>query len=280
MNEEQPIGTESDAAASVVPPLRRRPRRRKAVYAPAQGKLWAIFALLVVFTGCGLFYYHQIMQAHYAITLNGKTLFMLETRADAEKVLLQLKQRIAPEAPEAVLFKEGNLGITRLKSAGRIYSVSVAVDKLGTRLTGVVGGAAIYVNRRPLVLVASKAAAAQAISIMEEQATGEKQGTPTIKEAMAIRDYQQTAGDAHVLPVMSPAHAAAELAHPPRPQYHTVTRGESFYVIAQAHGITVEEVKALNPKLNPAALRPGDQVRLPDIPAPVTIIIRSADESQ
>jgi hypothetical protein len=272
-----PVSGHDDAP--VLPPLRRRPLRRKVVYAPSHTRLWVVFVFLVVFAGCGWLVYRHLTLAPYAITLNGTPLCLLDTQENARQVLRAFKSRVAPEAPEAVAFQEGTVAIVRTGHSGsKLYSVEKATEVLANSLTPQIVGAVIVVNGRPLVLLGSKKAAWEAISLMQEAAARGKHGVPTIRETVQIRAYTQVIGAEAPLPVMSPAHAAQELSHPPRPQYHTVKRGESFYVIAMQHNITVAQVKALNPKVNPAALQPGDSIRLPDNPAPVTIVMRMPEE--
>ena len=98
---------------------------------------------------------------------------------------------------------------------------------------------------------------------------------PTFRERVVIDRFRRVIGKDKLIPIMTPEQAAQELTHPPRPQYYTVARGDNFYVIGVRHGLTVQQIKNLNPTLDPAKLQPGDQVRLPDILAPLTIVMRT-----
>ena len=49
---------------------------------------------------------------------------------------------------------------------------------------------------------------------------------------------------------------------PPGPMFWTVRPGESFGSIAAKTGINIVRLEALNPKLKPASLQPGNRVRL------------------
>lgn len=264
--------------APVLPPLRRRSLRRKAVYAPSHARLWTTLIFLAVLGACAVLFYRHLTLMPYAITLDGAPLCVLASQAEAEQVLRHLQSEVAPEAPEAVQFQEGTVAIARARHGGTLYSVDNAGKLLDARLTPQVVGAAIVVDGRALVMLASQHDAAMAISAMEEAAARGKSGVPVIRETVMIRDYTQPADAEHPLPVMTPEHAAKELSHPPRPQYHSVKRGESFYAIGQQYGLTVNQIKALNPDVNPGALQPGDIIRLPDIPAPITIVMRDVNE--
>ncbi len=61
--------------------------------------------------------------------------------------------------------------------------------------------------------------------------------------------------------------------HPPRKQYYSVKEGDSFWSIANAHGVMVSDLDELNPGMS-HLLHVGDQVRLPDQLAPVTVVVR------
>jgi LysM repeat protein len=49
---------------------------------------------------------------------------------------------------------------------------------------------------------------------------------------------------------------------PPGPMFWTVRPGQSYGSIAAATGINIVSLEQLNPKLKPAAVQPGDRVRL------------------
>lgn len=49
---------------------------------------------------------------------------------------------------------------------------------------------------------------------------------------------------------------------PTGPQFHLVRAGESFASVAAKTGRSVARLRRLNPRLRPAALQPGDRIRL------------------
>ncbi|MFU8892103.1 MAG: LysM peptidoglycan-binding domain-containing protein [Luteolibacter sp.] len=62
----------------------------------------------------------------------------------------------------------------------------------------------------------------------------------------------------------SPAPAAsASVAKPAPAATHTVQAGETFYGIARQHHVSVDRLMAANPDTQPAALRVGQKIRLP-----------------
>lgn len=48
---------------------------------------------------------------------------------------------------------------------------------------------------------------------------------------------------------------------------HVIRQGETFFSIARQHGVSTESLVAANPQVKPAALRPGQEIRLPNRPA-------------
>jgi LysM repeat protein len=49
---------------------------------------------------------------------------------------------------------------------------------------------------------------------------------------------------------------------PPGPMFWTVRAGESYGSIADKTGINIDTLEALNPRIKPASLQPGERVRL------------------
>ncbi|HHY25306.1 MAG TPA: LysM peptidoglycan-binding domain-containing protein [Desulfitobacterium dehalogenans] len=50
---------------------------------------------------------------------------------------------------------------------------------------------------------------------------------------------------------------------------YTVQPGDSFYIIAQKHGLSLEELQQANPQIqNPTLIFPGQVIKLPDKPCP------------
>ena len=68
--------------------------------------------------------------------------------------------------------------------------------------------------------------------------------------------------------LLPPAQVAAELVRAPRPQVHIVDLGDNFWKIATENGITVDDLKALNPGVDYRRLHKGDVIKLPDSPSP------------
>ncbi len=256
-------------------PLRRRPRRRTTVYRPpvhtGRTVVAVIFILLLIGGG---FHYRYTHSHGYAVTLNGQTLALLATRRQAEEAILIVKRRFGAAAIPVLQFKEGPLMIRTLPYSLRVTSPQEAAKAIAAHTTVVISGAAILVDNRPYVLLASKDDAAEALSLMQQRGQGGHPGVATFKERVRIELYTWVEGDEkRKLPILDAQDAAALLVHPPVPQSHIVELGDNFWKIATAHSMTVPELKQLNPGVDPARLHKGDIIKLPDQPAPVTVVV-------
>lgn len=69
------------------------------------------------------------------------------------------------------------------------------------------------------------------------------------------------AGQTIKIPGAATAHTASEPAKMETRQ-HTVASGETFFKIAQKHGVSVEDLIAANPSVNPNALRVGQKINI------------------
>ena len=236
-----------------------------------------LLCLLLALLGGGAWQVRRYLSAHFAVALNGKPVVALATQAQCAQAILKLKASYAPNVPEIVQFAQGDLTIIRLQKVALAQSVPAAVNALrALKLQVQMNGYAIIVDGNPLVLLASKEDAVETLAIMEEQALGDKDGLPTFAQRIVVDVYrQQVGGKRPLLPTMTPQQAADELTHPPRPNFATVGRGDSLYTVGNRHKLTVDQMKALNPTVDPMKLQPGDQLRLPDTLAPITVVVKS-----
>lgn len=60
---------------------------------------------------------------------------------------------------------------------------------------------------------------------------------------------------------------AAARATTPAGGSHVIRQGETFFSIARQYGVSMEAMIAANPQVKPSALRPGQEIRLPERPA-------------
>ena len=265
------------------PPLRRRPRRRKSVYThrPSVGR----FLLALLFTGVLIgagFLAHRYRPAQVAIVANNEEVATMATREEAEQTIILLQKKYAPSAPEVVKFLDADgdvvtLKVRPIKTPAPAMDAAEAMQKLDTRFKAQIVAWGIFVNGRPVVVVPNRDAVGETIAQMMVLGMRGKTGVPTLKYPLHGALYRQDKDKPNLLPVMTPDQAAAELVHPPRPVLYTVQRGDNFWKIATDHGLTLNQIKALNPTVDYTRLQPGDQVHLPDIQAPETIVARQQE---
>lgn len=266
-----------DGGTPAVTPLRRRPRRRHSVYhAPISiGRVLLGGAFVAVLFAGGV-YYRYTQTARYAIEVQGKVLVAMASRAEAEQVIWAVKRKHAPAAPEVVSFAEGPVTVGALHAPMQAMDGVQAVERLDGRLTAIVAGYAIAVNGKRYALLPTQAEASRAISLMLRRGQGDRDGVPTFKERVTVTTspVQQPEDIAEPLPLLKAPAAADLLVHPPQKRIYTVQRGDNLWKIATEHGLTVQDVRTLNPNVNYQRMQPGDQIRLPDEAAPVTVVMR------
>ncbi len=93
--------------------------------------------------------------------------------------------------------------------------------------------------------------------------------------APAPTDYRPETNLTDVQPTEPPARHETVTPEPPPSERvptgtvteYTIVKGDSFYSIAKKHGITIADIKAANPGVDPLRIRPGQTLVLPP-PAP------------
>jgi len=257
-----------------VMPLRRRPKRRRSAYTRPHAKrpyLTMVLVVLAVFGGLAVYVHHHT--AHYAIVLNGKQIVAVASKEDAQAAFRLVQLKYAPNVPDVVTFTEGMPVVESLKTPTVSLDPHAAAEVLDRRAIVQLEGYAIFVNRIPQVILASRDLATEAISLMLDRGMYNKQGIPTFKQRVTIDVLHVSKEKIGTVPAMTPEQAAEELVHPPRPQVYTVKNGDSFWSIANANGLLVADLDKLNPGKS-HLLHEGDQIKLPDKPSAVTVVVR------
>lgn len=275
---EQAFEPEQDAEV-LVTPIRRRPRSRKSVYTrPVDYPRIVLSVMFLAALAAGAVYYaftnYVVVNAPYAVVMNGKTLAVLRSRDDAVQALRLIREEYAPKSPGVVTFVEGEPEIRPFGKASHVRTPDVAASMLKQHLTPVYDGYGLFVSGQPLALMPSENAAWKTISMMLDRGMKGKRGIPTFKQRVAIDHLRLTIEKGQAVLKLSPAETAVEMVHPPRPRVHIVDLGDNFWLIATTNHITVDDLKALNPGVNYKALHKGDRIKLPDAPSPVTVVVR------
>ncbi len=260
----------------IAPPLRRRPRDRRAVYRrePHYGRLLLVLAFIAALGLAAVYYQWAVHTTRYAVLAGSTPVAVLAGQREAEEAITRFEQTYAPGAPSAVVCVEGPLSVKAIHRPAHVSSVDDAVALMDARLTVQLAGYVICVKGSPLVMVPTADDASRTLSLMLERGMNGQVGIPTFKERVTTGPYHYDKRNAkYPVPMLTAEQAAAYLVHPPEKNVYTVKKGDNFWSIATANRITVLDVKALNPGVDYTKLQPGDQVNLPDKPAPVTVVV-------
>jgi len=271
MNEDYQLAVEQSLTR--IEMRRRRARRKHLIYRRVVRLCWTLFFLGLL--GLSLWWVRAFLREPFAIIWHRTPIVVLATEVQCEQAILQLKQSFAANTPEVIQFEGGEFTFERMKNGVPVHNVSEAVAVLqALPLRPVMDGYAIVVNGKPLVLLVRKEDAANALALMQQQALSSADGMPTFDQRIVIAHHrQQLGGKGTLLPLLTPSQAVDVLMHPPLPNVDIARHGDSLFTIAIRHQITIQQIKILNPNIDPRKLHPGDSVRLPDIPPPVSVTV-------
>jgi|GEM_PF-2423987 len=281
----QAFGRPEQDAEVLITPIRRRPRSRKSVYTrPVNYSRIILTTIFLAALVAGAYYYvyanYLVAHAPYAVSLDGRVLAVLRSREDAVLALRRYRARYAPKSPGVVAFVEGEPLIRPYGDASDVLALDKAADRLSRQLSPMYDGYAIFVYRKPMALLPTEDDALRAVSLMLERGLKGRQGIPTFKQRVTIDHLRLNLDEGKSILLLPPTEVAAELVRPPLPRVHIVELGDNFWKIATANGITVDDLKALNPGVDYRRLHEGDRIKLPDLPSPVAIVVRATEEKQ
>lgn len=271
--------TDSQENSRFITPSR-RPIRIKADEkkpgCPVAVILLLLLAAALVIGGIHYFYAHQSTRA--AIYLNDKPLVYLAATVDAQQAIMQLRQQYAPSNPNVVKFldnkgRQVKLSVRAVPHPAEVVDVTQAIEAIKQHTSTIVDVYVIVVNRKPWVALETRDDAGKTLSLMLQKGLNGRSGIPTIKEKVRVLPFKQSTRKFR-LPIMTPENAADLLVFPPRPREYHVKAGDNYWKIAARYYITRQQLTALNPDVNPARLKAGDRLKVPDLQSPVTIVVR------
>lgn len=247
-----------------------------------QGSPWKVSMtlkiVLILFVGLTIIGAWQVNRySHatpYAVYVDGEPVVTLRSKGVAEAVLKTLRSRFANGLPSSCVRFKQTVRLQPAPQGVRISKPTEAVKKLGEMLCPEVWAFAIVVDDMPVIGLRSNEEAEQALEILKKsfaEKIDKLSGQPTFKEKVVI--HRQYVTPDRIAP--DPKTAAKVLMAPAgERQYYTVRLGDRAVNIALQFGLTLDQLKKLNPKINLDKIREGDRllVKLPK--PPITVVTK------
>ncbi len=208
-----------------------------------------------------------------AIFVNGKPVAWVSNFRLAQRAIQLAREKMQKQYGQGVDFAETiDVGNLPLPSGQNLSSPAEASDLLLANVSPALKAWVIKVSDRTLVALKSKEEAEQALELVKAHFTPSnvtlvKQ--PRFKEKVVVQE-----GKISVNEIVADAETAAQklIGGLEPPQYHTVKAGEVAIRIARKYGLTLEELKRLNPDKNLDRLKVGDKLLIKRGKPMVTVI--------
>ncbi len=233
-----------------------------------------VFLIVIAALGSWLAYTNLIGTPH-TIVIDGKPSVTLETRPEARSVLEEVRSRqLGDRELESPAFAQ-RVSIRRASPGAAINVRQEAVSTLDQALVLKARGFAILVDDQVTIALGKEKEAAAALNLVKQryaQRLKSLYSRPGFKEKVAI--------DARYLPVekilAGPESAADYLtAVHEKPTYHTLKPGDRAVRLTAQYGISLDELKALNPGINMDRLVEGDRLMVRKPKQPITVVTKA-----
>lgn len=236
--------------------------------------IWAVCAALIL----GIAAYFAAGRFHgapYTIEVAGKPIVTVESRAAARKVLSDVRaQGTSAVSPRATRFVE-SVTFRRAQGTAELSDLPEAVRALGNAVSIEAAGWAIIVDDKPAVALPRKEDAEKTLDLVKrsyERKVKTLYTGSTFKENVFVDRRFLELGKLRA----SPEDAVSALTTTSeRPTVHVVQRGDRAFNLTRQYGISMAQLKSLNPGVDPAKLTEGDVlvIRLPQLP--ITVVCKS-----
>jgi hypothetical protein len=200
----------------------------------------------------------------YQITVDGRHVAMVSKRATAEKLLVELRG-----TSDNARFRQSTEVVRVDPRAPAVMTEQAARSALARAVKVVVPAHVILVNGRTMAALESGEQAEQVLARLRASYAGPKQNA-RFKESVLVEEAE-IARDK----VLAPDAAFARLTGATQSgggRTYRVKSGDSGWTIANAHGLTVERLAALNPGGDLNRLRNGQELVVASAKPPVTVI--------
>lgn len=234
---------------------------------------WAVCIILIL-SIVGWAAIGHFQNTPYTIEVDGKPVVSVESRSIAKKALADVRLQRAGNAPGSVRFVQsvtfrragGSVELSDLPEAVRAVEKAVSIEAEGF---------AIIVDDKPVVALPTKEDAEKTLDLVKrfyERRVKTLYTSSAFKENVFVDKRFVEVGKLR----SSPEDAVGVLTTTSeKPLVHVVVRGDRAVHLLTQYGISMAQLKSLNPGIDPERLTEGDllTIQLPKLP--ITVICKS-----
>jgi LysM repeat protein len=226
----------------------------------------------IVVGAIGWFGILHLCKTPYTILVDGKPVATVESFAAAKTVLKEARtRRIGNKAPGEVRFAV-QVSLKKAKRDVSIVDIPEAVRAVETAAPVEVEGYAIVVDDEPILALQSEKQAQESLRLLKDYYSSklpEIHVKPSFKEQVYIE--KRFVDPAKLC--TSPGEALdLMISETTKPVYYTIKAGDRAVKIAAEYGISLNELKAINPKVDLNRLVEGDRLMVRKGRKPITVV--------
>jgi len=205
-----------------------------------------------------------------AIRIDGELMCLVRDQQAAERVHRILLDNGKGELPGEAALEQQWEDAPWPVDDNQILSVNEAVEALTARVTVLVDAWAIQVDGTPAVVLPSEDFARSVLDALKARYL--KEGDKLVEAQTFLEDVKIAPHRAAATSVVTEIAAALERLSKTtsEPKVYTVQAGDWIEKIAEDHGMSVSEFRALNPDVT-GTIHPGDQVKVAEAVQGITV---------
>lgn len=215
----------------------------------------------------------QLTKPPYTILVDGKPIVTVESRGAAKRILSDLRQ--LGEVPDESTRFTQSVTMRKASDSAEITDLPEATKRLQPAVNVEARLFAIVVNGKPIVSLANESSAQQTLDLLKrkyQEQTSSNPSETSFKEAVSVAERHVPMS----LFRRSPEEALSVLTSPSEQAvYHKVAPGDRAVHIALRYGISVQQLKSLNPDADLNRLSDGDTLLVQTPRLPITVVTKS-----
>lgn len=196
------------------------------------------------------------------VLVDGAEVGLIKDRQTGEQALGMLVAEVNQTAANPLTYKENITYQPAKAKANQLLSPQELKEALAQKLTFLTGAVALEINGEPRLVVSDEKAARQVLQRVKEAYTPKAEMVSDLQvvfEERVLLVPQDVEPD-RVLDVEEAIRMMLEGTK--KIEQHAVKPGESLWLIARNHKMTVEELREANPQLKSDSLKIGQQINL------------------